>query len=81
MTWDDAKKACKVLGDGWRLPTIDELNTLYINKDKIGGFARDVYWSYTKNDDYNAWVQGFYGGVHYSTNKVFTSYVRAIRTF
>lgn len=27
------------LGDGWRLPTKDELNVLYENKDKIGGFA------------------------------------------
>jgi len=39
MTWYDAKKACTDLGNGWRLPTKDELNLLYINKDKIGGFA------------------------------------------
>ncbi len=36
MNWDDAKEACENLGDGWRLPTKDELNILYKNKDKIG---------------------------------------------
>lgn len=29
----------------WRLPTIDELMVLYNNRDKIGGFAKDGYWS------------------------------------
>ena len=28
MTWDDAMKACADLGDGWRLPTKEELNIL-----------------------------------------------------
>ena len=36
MNWDDAMKACADLGDGWRLPTKDELNILYKNKYKIG---------------------------------------------
>ncbi len=39
MTWDDAKEACANLGDGWRLPTKDELNILYENKHKIVIFA------------------------------------------
>ena len=33
MNWHDANKACNALGKGWRLPTKDELNTLYQNKD------------------------------------------------
>ena len=45
MTGEDAKAACAKLGEGWRLPTKDELNLLYQNKDKIGGFAYDYYWS------------------------------------
>ena len=51
MTWEDAKKACAALGDGWRLPTKDELNILYENKDKIGGLIhqlRSPYWSSTE---------------------------------
>ena len=41
-------KACAALGGGWRLPTKDELNILYENKDKIGGFASNNYWSSTE---------------------------------
>ena len=32
------------LEDGWRLPTKGELNLLYENKEKIGGFANYWYW-------------------------------------
>lgn len=39
MTWKDAVEACANLGNGWRLPTLDELEIIYENKDKIGGFA------------------------------------------
>ncbi|MBO4739563.1 MAG: carboxypeptidase regulatory-like domain-containing protein [Bacteroidales bacterium] len=31
----------------WRLPTKDELQQMYIDKDKIGGFLDKVYWSST----------------------------------
>ena len=91
MTWDDAKKACKVLGDGWRLPTIDELNTLYINKDKFGGFADKYCWSsteYTNPTDiiYSnnwAWVKYFVNGKHFTSynDKNSECLVRAVRTF
>ena len=42
MDWDEAMKACADLDEGWRLPTKDELNILYENKDKIGGFADEM---------------------------------------
>ena len=35
MTGDDAKAACAKLGEGWRLPTKDELNLLYQKKIKL----------------------------------------------
>jgi|TARA_R100000501_G_C2611582_1_gene106070 hypothetical protein len=81
MTWDDAVKACADLGDGWRLPTKDELNILYENKDKIGGFANNYYWSSTEVDNDDAWVQYFNGGIQFSYYKNYTSYVRAVRAF
>ena len=59
MEWDDAMKACADLGDGWRLPTKDELNTLYQNKDKIGGFANSGYWSCTEYYTTGAYVFNF----------------------
>ena len=81
MKWMDAIKACENLGDGWRLPTKDELNILYENKDKIGGFAYYGYWSSTEDDNYNAWFQSFYDGYQDNSNKYLTSYVRAVRAF
>jgi hypothetical protein len=61
MNWEDAQSACEALGDGWRLPTIDEWNILYENKDKIGGFALYYYWSSTEYDGRE--VEGDYGWV------------------
>ena len=35
----------------WHLPTKEELNQLYLNKEKVGGFAfDDYYWSSTVSD-------------------------------
>ena len=81
MQWDDAVKACADLGDGWRLPTKDELNILYENKDNIGGFANSYYWSSTEGGNGNAWVQYFYSGIQYDYYKLSTGYVRAVRAF
>ena len=82
MTWEDAMKACADLGDGWRLPTKDELNTLYQNKDKIGGFADYGYWSSTELDNDYAWLQYFFNGYQSSGyKKHFGYYVRAVRAF
>ena len=63
MTWKEAKQTFADLGDGWRLPTKDELNLMYENKDKIGGYKNNTgYWSSTEYNNYNAWRQNFYNG-------------------
>jgi hypothetical protein len=46
-SFEDAKKSCSNLGKGWKLPTKEELNEMYLNKDKIGGLSTNVYWSLT----------------------------------
>jgi hypothetical protein len=70
--WEDAKKVCRALGKGWRLPTKSELNFLYENREKIGGFSRNTYWSLT-GDDYRksvCWDQSFaYGNQSYYSGK------------
>ena len=82
MNWEDAKIACETLGVGWRLPTKDELDFLYLSKDKIGGFASYIYWSSTEYDVSGfAWNQEFNFGLQGYYNKNSARYVRAIRAF
>ena len=79
MSWHEAIVACKSLGPGWRLPTKDELNMFYENKEEIGGFAFNGYWSCTDFGNLNAWNQNFYDGVQYYNGKDDFIYVRAVR--
>ena len=79
--WDVAMNVCKNLEDGWRLPTKDELNVLYENKDKIGGFADYLYWSSTEGGDYDVWLQDFTSGGQYGGYKLDGGNVRAVRAF
>ena len=52
--WNSANDMCKLLNingiTGWRLPTKDELNFMYLNlKQKgLGDFSNDMYWSSTE---------------------------------
>ena len=81
MNWTDAKAASEELGNGWRLPSKDELNILYENKDKIGNFEGTYYWSLTEANNSNfAWNQDFFFGTqkdHYNKNNTLS--VRAIK--
>ena len=81
MTWEEAKKACEQLGKGWRLPTRVELLLMYENKDVVGDFTDNYYWSSTENDFNYAWSFSFYNGIaDYYFNKSTTYCVRAVKT-
>lgn len=48
IKWDDANKICPDLGNGWRLPTKEELNEKFKAKDEFRGFSngknkKDLY--------------------------------------
>ena len=66
MNWYDAKKACANLGNGWRLPTLEELQVMYkeLHLKGKGGFPGGWcwYWSSTLNDDGEAWNVQFANG-------------------
>ncbi len=83
MMWNQAKKACAGLGKGWRLPTKNEFNLLYKNKDKIGGFnVQHYYWSSTEGVSGCAWLFSFASGTAYNYHpKTNANYVRAVRSF
>jgi len=66
----------------WYLPSKHELNLLYLQKTVVGGFASAYYWSSSEYDNGLAWLQTFFDGLQYATNKNPTNhYVRAVRAF
>jgi len=80
MGWDTAIEACKSLGEGWRLPTKKELNSLCsLNKDIRQSQAMD-YWSSTELSIQRAWVQYFPGCDSYHSNKGKEYVVRAVKS-
>ena len=85
--WDSAKTMCNssTLGgfSNWRLPTVSELLTLYNNKDFIGGFKNESYWSSTPYEDGSTrayWVSFSSGDVSTSSASIYDSRnVRCVR--
>ena len=65
----------------WYLPSKYELNLLYLQKDVVGGFANNRYWSSSEYNSSNAWYQIFVNGNQYDGGKLNTPYVRAVRAF
>ena len=66
----------------WYLPSKYELNLLYLQKNVVGGFADEPYWSSTELSDSQARLQYFNDGYQsINAKSTTTSYVRAIRSF
>ncbi len=61
-----AIEACRGLNrlgySDWYLPSKEELNVLYINRDRIGGFSDGWYWSSTESGRNEAWAQNLADG-------------------
>lgn len=80
--WDGAIIVAQSYGAGWRLPTKDELNLVYQNKDVVGSFGNYGYWSSTEYSGSNVWIQDFTNGYqtsYYEKTHYFA--MRAVRTF
>ena len=95
MNWYGALRACEVLGDGWRLPSIEELEAMYeqLHMEGKGSFKAaeafwsSLYWSSSVNTETNAWgtsdayIMNFNDGdVSYSMKDTSILRVRAVRT-
>ena len=67
---------------GWFLPSLNELNQLYLNQAAIGGFTNDYYWSSTEDTTTLAWLIYFQTGYQDNGYKDWNGgRVRAVRTF
>lgn len=85
MDWHDAVYMCDNLGDGWRLPTKDELNLMFENLHQRGrgGFSNDFYWSSSDfGHQTDVWDQDFSDGFqNFDGKEGYNEYVRAVREF
>ena len=84
-TWSNASYTCNALNlngyTDWRLPTLDEAHILYQNRNLIGGFTGDRYWTRSEASyDYAYYMDFSYGG-HNSTVKNSTYKVRPVRVY
>lgn len=80
--------AARICGDlvlngysDWYLPSIDELNKLYINREALGGFSINYYWSSSEAGGNSAWNMSLLSGAQQVSNKNLGSLVCAVRAF
>ena len=98
LTAGIAARLCNDLVTGgysdWYLPSLDELNKLYLNRAAIGGFSAANYWTSSEYDgstwdeyeeeyiyDYQVYFQSFSTGLQSYTLANVICRVRAIRSF
>ncbi|SNX60388.1 Protein of unknown function [Nitrosomonas ureae] len=82
FNWYVAKEMADSRGPGWRLPSKHELNLLYLQKEIVGSFDDNSYWSSNEYDATNMWYQSFFDGSKGGFDR--SSYslsVRAVRAF
>jgi len=82
MDWHEAMAECETLGNGWRLPSKEELREVYsqLYQQGKGNFKNEPYWSSSEFDANFACSFRFELGVSYEYNKYTTKHVRAVRT-
>ena len=87
--WSTANSNCnnstKEGKSDWRLPTKDELLTMYNNKAALQGvsgftaFVSGNYWSSTVNSSGYHWIVNFSSGNTFANSDTFSRYVRCVR--
>ena len=65
----------------WYLPSLYELNLLYLQKTIVGGLSSGGYWCSSEFGSNFAWGQVFASGFQFNDLKNFTYRVRAVRAF
>lgn len=88
LTWPEALEACQKKGDGWALPTLEQLHLLYRHSDELDLYGLGVeptsgnwYWSASSYDKDNAWRERFYDGHQLYTKKRYAARARCVRVY
>ncbi len=89
VTYEDAEKAVQELGNGWRLPTRNELESLVdtsrhdpaIDVERFPDTKSTWYWTSTPCawNDTAVWVVYFDSGHVYNDHRGYSGCVRAVR--
>ncbi len=89
-TFEQAQKAVAALGEGWRLPTVEELFSLVdhtrhepaIDTDVFPDTEDSCYWTCTPCawNEAAVWVVGFSSGYVYLLHRYDLGCVRAVRS-
>lgn len=86
MSYSDAVAFCSKKGEGWRLPTKDELLFIYRNRPAMEAesefkkFSGVDYWSLTKRNDYESYVINFGTGQSDFYSKNIKNVFRCVRS-
>lgn len=87
-SWYDAKSWCRDKGDGWYLPSMDELLVVYSNKSLVnktlvdkGEELDEWYWTSSGYDGDRARFVNMYHGYTDPYNKDYGTSVRAVSAF
>lgn len=88
VDWNSAQLLCNnstvAEFNDWRLPTKEELMTLYSNRSLIGGFSNERYWSssyiYSSDDTKRPYYVDFSNGALSSDYNHYLYHVRAVRS-
>jgi len=71
INWTSARNLCEnsIVGEytDWRLPTLDELGTVWNERNKIGGFTTKYYWTSIK---YNGGYDNQYYKMHFYNGSI-----------
>jgi uncharacterized repeat protein (TIGR02543 family) len=80
-TTETAAQLCLCLGDDWFLPSKDEFQLLWNNREFVSGLEGVEYWSSSQCENYSAWT--FFSGnsLFMEVGKEYGACVRAIRAF
>lgn len=89
VNFKKAEEAIDALGEGWRLPTRQELESILdlssydpaVDQDRFPDTKSTWYWTSTKCawDSSAVWIVHFYGGYVLDYNRGYDACVRAVR--
>ena len=81
VDWEVALNVCSSLGDGWRLPTIEELQGMYLlHKEDKQNYQNRTYWSRNRGNSMTPWDMNFINGsVTFNGFRGKKNQIRAVR--